>query len=430
MATDADTQPTPPSPPTTPRRKLVRYPDRGHLGGVCEGLAEYLDLDATVVRFAAVVLACVGPGIPAYILAWIFVPEADGSSLAQHRGGHYRGPDGHGRHGHGNRFSQIVGIVLIGIAVSVLFGDWWGPARGWMLPLALIAFGGWLVLRPNDDDDELPLPASTGGWQPSGPTATSVAPAPPVPPAGATEADTAVASTTDDTTTDDTAVAPGGGDGGEPTWPFGHHVPPVPPLPPHRRRRRFLGPLVFGALLLWGGIAWLAGIEVEDGLAIGLCIIGAGFVIGAFTGGSRGLVFPALLIAAALIAMSVIDIPLKGGIGDRTWRIASLRDLDDEYELAIGDATLDLSDLRSSTGRVPLVQVSLGIGDLHVIVPEGATVDVKSHVGAGEIEVLGHRDEGMGVEIDRVVRGDLDGDRFELDLEVGLGHLEVVEAPR
>lgn len=47
------------------------------IGGVCGGLAEYLDIDPTVVRLIAVVLFFL-PLLPAalcYLLAWAIIPE-------------------------------------------------------------------------------------------------------------------------------------------------------------------------------------------------------------------------------------------------------------------------------------------------------------------------------------------------------------------
>ena len=48
------------------------------LGGVCGGIAEYMDLDPTIVRLLTVVLALITAVIPvliAYILAWIIIPR-------------------------------------------------------------------------------------------------------------------------------------------------------------------------------------------------------------------------------------------------------------------------------------------------------------------------------------------------------------------
>lgn len=46
------------------------------LGGVCAGLADYLNMDKTIVRliFAAMVLAY-SVGFWLYILMWLIVPE-------------------------------------------------------------------------------------------------------------------------------------------------------------------------------------------------------------------------------------------------------------------------------------------------------------------------------------------------------------------
>ena len=69
---------------------------------------------------------------------------------------------------------------------------------------------------------------------------------------------------------------------------------------------------MFGVLLIWTGVAWLTGVGLTTGLAVGLVILGLGFVLGSFVGGSRALIFPALLVAVALAITAFIDIPLSG----------------------------------------------------------------------------------------------------------------------
>ena len=52
------------------------------LGGVCGGIAEYMDIDPTIVRLLTVVLAlftAVIPVLVAYILAWIIIPRGQAS---------------------------------------------------------------------------------------------------------------------------------------------------------------------------------------------------------------------------------------------------------------------------------------------------------------------------------------------------------------
>jgi phage shock protein C len=53
------------------------------LGGVCGGLAEYLDIDVSVVRLLWVGIALVTALLPMtlfYIIAWIVIPQAPFSS--------------------------------------------------------------------------------------------------------------------------------------------------------------------------------------------------------------------------------------------------------------------------------------------------------------------------------------------------------------
>jgi len=57
-------------------RKLYRSRTNRKLAGVCAGLAQYLNADATLIRVLFVVLALLGgPGIVIYLLMWILVPE-------------------------------------------------------------------------------------------------------------------------------------------------------------------------------------------------------------------------------------------------------------------------------------------------------------------------------------------------------------------
>ncbi len=47
------------------------------LGGVCGGIAEYFQVDPTLVRllWAAITLVSFGLGVIAYIIAWIVIPK-------------------------------------------------------------------------------------------------------------------------------------------------------------------------------------------------------------------------------------------------------------------------------------------------------------------------------------------------------------------
>jgi phage shock protein PspC (stress-responsive transcriptional regulator) len=61
-------------------RRLFRHSGRGKIGGVCAGIADYLDSDVTLVRLLWIVLSIfpgglVG-GLVAYVAAWIIMPDA------------------------------------------------------------------------------------------------------------------------------------------------------------------------------------------------------------------------------------------------------------------------------------------------------------------------------------------------------------------
>lgn len=60
-------------------KKLTRSCNR-MLGGVCGGIAEYFNVDATVVRVAYVLLSvCTAafPGLLVYLLLYIIMPEKE-----------------------------------------------------------------------------------------------------------------------------------------------------------------------------------------------------------------------------------------------------------------------------------------------------------------------------------------------------------------
>ena len=59
------------------QRKLYKSSSDRKIAGVCGGIAEYLNVDSTLVRLATAVLVLVaGSGPLAYILAALIIPEA------------------------------------------------------------------------------------------------------------------------------------------------------------------------------------------------------------------------------------------------------------------------------------------------------------------------------------------------------------------
>lgn len=57
------------------KRKLTRSND-GMIGGVCAGLADYLDLDPTIVRVAWILMVLfAGFGVLLYAILWLVMPR-------------------------------------------------------------------------------------------------------------------------------------------------------------------------------------------------------------------------------------------------------------------------------------------------------------------------------------------------------------------
>jgi phage shock protein C len=75
-ARQAETGAPAPPPAYTARKKLVRSTNDRKIAGVCAGLADYFDLDPTIIRVLWVLaFFCAGSGLLAYIILWIAVPE-------------------------------------------------------------------------------------------------------------------------------------------------------------------------------------------------------------------------------------------------------------------------------------------------------------------------------------------------------------------
>ncbi|MGQ0833029.1 MAG: hypothetical protein ACT4OV_15280, partial [Microthrixaceae bacterium] len=311
-------------------------------------------------------------------LAWIFVPKAESPSTD---------PFAARSSSRRDRGAQIFGMVLLAVSVSILWGGWWSPARRWILPLGLMALGAWLLFRRDEDD------------QP-----TSESPAIAVPPAASQATPTDQWSPVSSPPQDRDEVAGG--------------------------RRRIIAPVVMGALLLWAGIAFLADVSVQSGLAIALCILGFGFVLGAFVGGSRALIVPAVVIAAALAATSVVDIPLSGPVGERTWAPLTSAEVADTYELSVGDGRLDLTGLRLGAGEALDLSATVGVGQLVVVVPDGVGIEISAHASAGQVVLFGRAESGLDVTTTGQRSNVGDTGTIRMRLEVGLGELEVMTTDR
>jgi phage shock protein C len=60
---------------SAPIRKLTLSTNDRKIAGVCGGLAEYLEVDSTLVRLVWVLVALTGVGLIGYPIAWLIMPS-------------------------------------------------------------------------------------------------------------------------------------------------------------------------------------------------------------------------------------------------------------------------------------------------------------------------------------------------------------------
>jgi phage shock protein PspC (stress-responsive transcriptional regulator) len=126
-------------------RVLRRSTSKRIFGGVAAGIAEYLGIDALLVRIAFVVLAFVGgSGVLLYAAGWLLIPGDSGQLIADDWL--------RARPRRRNVVVLVLGVVLAVIAVSNLFasGPWWphwNHGVGFFLGLFALVLAVALVAR-------------------------------------------------------------------------------------------------------------------------------------------------------------------------------------------------------------------------------------------------------------------------------------------
>lgn len=115
------------------RRRLYRDTNDKFIGGVCSGIAAYLNVDPSIVRilFAIITFGGFGLGFVAYILLWIVVPEKENESYSGKR--LYRNPEGRvlggvagGLAAYFNRETWVIRLIF---AAPFLFSIFLGMLR-------------------------------------------------------------------------------------------------------------------------------------------------------------------------------------------------------------------------------------------------------------------------------------------------------------
>jgi phage shock protein PspC (stress-responsive transcriptional regulator) len=161
-------------------------------------------------------------------------------------------------------------------------------------------------------------------------------------------------------------------------------------------------------------------------LGVGLGLVAAAFVPGRTARG--GLVALGVVLSLALALASSVPWPSGAGVGDRDYRPTSVAQVRNHYELGAGDLTLDLSRIDVSEIEEALhIEVDQGLGDLVIILPREADVQLELDTGVGQDDVFdgGSTDGGYFPGTGSGPGVDDDEPEFVLTVDHGVGDTEV-----
>ena len=332
MTDTTDTAPL--DPPLVRARLLRRSRSDRFAAGVCGGLGEYFGLDPILFRVLVATSALFGgSGVLAYLLAWAVIPEA----------GTERAPvDGWVRRLREHRVPLWVVALGLGAVLWVTAFSWWAP--GPFVPVVAVVVLLVVVLNRRD-------------WQ-----GTSAGAAPGV---------------------ILTKGAPATSNSMR-TW-----VNEAKRAARERRRRAL--PVKIATL---GGMAVvlvvLAAIDAVTGVSMVayfwtmLVFVALGLLIGVVLRRTPWSIVTLLpLSLAGVLALAGSHASLGDGVGQKSWGPAQLAS---HYRLGAGQATLDLRHLSSVASTARTTQLTVGVGEVRVLVPPTANIEVQANVHIGQIQ--------------------------------------------
>ena len=434
---------------TRPRR-----PRRGRkIAGVAAGIANRYRIDPTLVRVGFAVAAVYGgAGIVLYLLGWLFLPEQDDEASP------FESIIGRGRSSTSSAFTVLLCVALIPLA-GWTFGGVFSDFSGFV-SLAVVGVVLYLLHR---NRGHLGRPAGPVGqpdmsYPPPTPPTPPVPPVPPTmptmpmatpAPAGGSTVPLPQEPPVDPATNEPPPVAERRDTAEYPTtppaWdplgaaPFAWDLPEPTPQPgpdedgeerePARRKSR-IGVLTIGVALITAAVlssvtgGW---IDPQHIVGVVLGVLGVGMVVGSFRRGGRGLIALAVPLAAIGIGMTAIfPNGVQGGFVDIKAQPTSLSEVRPVYERGVGSVELDLTKLPAAGDLKTRIHLSLG--DVTVIVPKDADVDLRCAAGLGDVQCLGREQSGTDNNLVKANDNGSDGVGgldLDLNIEVGTGSVEV-----
>jgi phage shock protein PspC (stress-responsive transcriptional regulator) len=382
----------------------ARPKDGRQIAGVAAAIAQRYDIDPVLVRVGFVVAAFSGIGAGLYLAGWILLPDEPGDRPV----------------------SKPRSILLVGLAVAAVMsvGSFFRNGPEIIVPLIAVAVLLYLLHRSRGERSRSTAAPATA----EAPTTATGAPA--ASPAAGAEQPTDVIASSPPPAWDPLGAAPFAWDLPEP--------PPPPAQPPPRRPPVTL--VTLGLALIAGGITavimLLAGTLTLTNLpvlfGVVLAVLGTGLVVGAFLRTGRGLIPFALVLSA--LTWSVVAAPLDRwqghGFGELQVAPTTVNAVQPGYALTAGEIDLDLRNLDLAVppgGDAEPVRtsVSIGAGDLRVLVPRDADLTLAANVGLGDARFGEWRGRSIQVTDDLGWDGIRSGRPLVLQLDAGAGDVEV-----
>ncbi|WP_392672141.1 PspC domain-containing protein [Streptomyces sp. LN785] len=423
------------APPPAPRPQLHRSPRQKMVAGVCGGLGRYCDVDPVIFRIVLGVLSVTGGvGLIFYGFAWLLLPlEGEEENEARRLlSGRVEGA---------SLIAVLLALIGCGLFLSML-GNGGTLAFSAMLTLAVIGFSVWTQHRRAAAPEDPLRPAA----------AQAVADAPPevkAPPSPGSPS-----WWRDPIIKDGTSGPVGAGylwgragaaAGGATARPRGAADAPyrAPGRVRANRGPRSIGGLVLLCALAAGGLgtglSWEThpfGTSLQFGLAAALAVFGAGMVVSSFLGRTGfGTVLLSMITAVLLAGATALPKDISTRWVREEWRPVAAAGVRPGYELDSGVGTLDLTGLPVPKGDTVRTGVRVGAGRVAVVVPPAVTVRVRAEAGIGAIRLPGDPPDDVDVGPSRNAHrtiappaGVTPAGTVELDLEVGIGQVEVIRA--
>jgi phage shock protein PspC (stress-responsive transcriptional regulator) len=190
-----------------------------------------------------------------------------------------------------------------------------------------------------------------------------------------------------------------------------------------------LGVLALTVLAAAGGF-W--GFATGSGVATAIVVIGIGaaLAVGAFTGGVRWLILPAVVLALSAGAVAAANLDVRGGVGERIYSPVSANLLRSDYRLGVGHLRLDLRGTHFAPGSDQRVHLRLGVGQAEVLVPPNVCVSSTAHISGGQTDVFERTAGGADHDWQDLRTAAPGHPHLTVDANIGFGQLRIEPGPQ